>query len=1001
MSRRVHQNWRREVVDGTVLDWLLIAVEFVLTDAGDLSTWNLTVRLERGGGKPLVREGLSPRGSISIRHAFRNHIEVIGTFDVIFAEETVVIWANLQYGFDRDPPHYFEGVLAELPTRAVPTPAPAPPLQPLPAQRPLPQPPDALDPEPPIVVPAGEDGDLFPYTYLRCWPDPSADQLAQRFTFYPFPLDRAPTGAFLQQLAAARAQAGADTRAVMQTLAVNYLEGTVDSEAPFLDSLEGLPGAIASYRRIYDLLALHDQREPDELVAEIWRLLGMNAQDTARYLASDAHVAIVVRLWQSYLALIIELGFDRRGLTRLIQALIVEHTLVWLTSHAEVAPDRAVLGALARAVAVLPDAIFPLPPAQGSPPLASPPTADGRDADEVIVPYAIGELLMVKHSLRGYALGELASIENLRAGERRESTRRQLDRTVESAVQTRADDDVQDRSSRASSSSLTSEALGTLADTMVTTTYNNFGTSYGPPTTATLSGGWTVEQKPAGNPSKEDLTRFAREVLSKTVHRIAHRVAEVRSRSSLRDSEETVTSVVDNSTGAHNRRAVYRWLNEIYAARVVNYGNRLLVEMILRAPAAHLIETERAPGLQDREPPLPLAALGIESFEDISRHNFPALLARYPGDDLEMPPPSRRVVSASLRGGEARSIELPDGYQAVSASLGYAWPADAMPVAIEGVIGRQVFQFTASTAGVAPVTLHGEDSAVQVIITSAASLTSPPDPFDGPLFSIEIETAPSDRTMDGWRLRTFQSMQRSYAAQRQGYQRATEPQDARIEAVRPHVSARSIEHKELKHGAIDLLFSRLQSLLGATGSPVPGQAPSELELAWPRYLRFFDSAFEWREMTYSFMSSRHTARPHPFDPAAAQLAERFADDDRFREFLEATYARVLVPVTLAHAPALLFFLSSGALWDLPDRHVATHSADVALVHEINQINQRLGTTHEHGPPRLVRELAPIRVPTSLSVLTDSDVPLLIEGAGAAGHLPDAGLLEFYPAGASQ
>jgi hypothetical protein len=271
-------------------------------------------------------------------------------------------------------------------------------------------------------------------------------------------------------------------------------------------------------------------------------------------------------------------------------------------------------------------------------------------------------------------------------------------------------------------------------------------------------------------------------------------------------------------------------------------------------------------------------------------------------------------------------------------------------------------------------------------VESSAPLASPPDDAAGPLFALEIETVPSERTMDAWRLRTFQAIQRAYAAQRQTYESALAPDAALPEAVRPRASARAIERRELKHGAIELLFARLQRLLGATVCPVPGQAPFELELAWPRYLRFFDTAFEWSEMTYSFMSTR------PVDPAVAALAGRFGDDGRFIEFLEAAYARLLVPVTLAQAPALLFFLSSGALWDVPDAHVAAHQADVALVNEL------LGVSHAHGQPSLVRELPPIRVPTSVAVLTDGDVPLLVEGQPAA---PDAVTVTIDEQGGSQ
>lgn len=1067
-----HQSWRREVLDGTHRDALIFATELRLADDGSLTSWDLSARLERGHDDAFICRGIHPSGSIDINHTFENHVELSGTLSVVPTSDSFVIWADVQYGFDLYPPHYFQGAVAEGPSRnggrphLDPDPEPYLPFDPGDDHGRAPDRASDLEPDhdpgldselaPPGSGPAprpigglaieGEEGDLFPYTYMRCWPDPDRQQIAQRFFSYPFPVDAAPTGALLQQLAALRAQGGDDARAAMQALTVDFLNGGVDPAAPFLDRVEALAGPIAAYPRIYALLTRRDRRSAELVVAELWRALGMTCEETASYLATAAHRADVAQLWQSYLALVVELGFDRAGRTRLVQVLIVEHALGWLTGNAAAAENSRVpvepktLDALAGAVAVLPEAIFPLPPAGGA--AHSPPEiCDAAETSSAIVPYAIGELLMVRHALRGYSLGELSGVESIRAGERREVQRRQLERTVESTATARHDAEAREHTGGASNASLTSEVLGTLADAVTTTTYNDFGTSYGPPTTATLTGGWTVEQKPAGDPSKEQLTRFAREVLSKAVHRISHRVAEVRSRSVQRDSEETVKSVVDNAQGARNRRAVYRWLDEVYGARVVNYGNRLLMELILEAPAAHLLHGARAPGRlghgHGHQPPLPPAAIGVESYEDIDRHNFAQLVARYPSDAVEMPPAERRVVSAALRSGEARTIELPEGYQATSATLGYALAPGQTQLKLQGVLGRRSFQLTASSAGVESLKLDGEDGEVQALVecdasgsgsgsgsasaSGSGSGSASASASDSVQLALEILTEPTSRTMDAWRLRTFQALQRSYASQCEAFERSHPAEAARLEAVRPRASARALERKQLKHGAIELLFSRLHQRVGDSLRPAPGHPPGELELAAPRYLRFFETAFEWQEMTYSFLSARSfdgappssapslsppsPASP-PSSPAAlppststasttAALAGRFGDDPRFLEFLESAYARLLVPVTMEHAPALLFFLSSGALWDGPataNAHVAAHAADVALVNEL--INGGLAGSADHpgtssrAAPRLVRELPAIRVPTSIAVLTDGDVPLL-PGATAMSLLTDA------------
>lgn len=1048
MATHVSGQWPLEIHHSSPRDRLLLEIDAVVDELGELVSWSFTARREQARGGALVLGELSPNGAVSLRHIFDNKVQLHGELRVHPGFEATVISADVRFGFGHVAQQFFQGALLDVPKSPPRPPSPDPDQDPAPELDPALGPdldpalgadldpalgPDLdpelgpeLDPldeprrEPAAALPAGaaagngaaspdslpppglltsprrgsrarEEGDLFPYTYVHGWAEPSASELALGFAFYPHPLEAAPSGALVQELAALHRSGDPAARDRMQELAARYLDGPLVDDPRF-----------ARYPQAHALLAGAGSHPPAPRRAAIFACLGLSADAVAAELQRPEHVAAVAELWQRYFAALMaprRCGAGPQRPERIARLLVMEHALGQLAARPEDSLDAAALRALAEASLVLPAGLFPLPPAnRASPPLvAAPllsppvisPSATARPGGSV-APYALGQLLVVRYRLRGYQLGELAFVESLRAGERRESTRRQRERTVERTERDRHDEEAQQRDDVMATTSLRREVLGTLADAIATTTYHDVGTSYGPLTTATLNGGWSVEPNPAGPPGQEELTGFARQVLGQALHRLAHRVTEGRGVSALRDCEERVTSLVDNSQGAHHRRAVYRWLDELYSARVLDCGARLLVEIVVPAPAARLIRETRGPGAPgaplgaDGAPPIAPVALGIESFEDLGRHNFAALLARYPGESLELPPPRRRTLSVALQSGEARAVELPEGYVATAATLAYAASG-----ALRGVVGGQAFELQASGAGVERFTLADqEEGSLQVVVQLEAPASPPaPDgpPRAAPLLSLEVAAVPSARAMDGWRLRLYQALTRSYAAQCQAWQRARLA-EAEAGQARPRWSPRATERRELQRGALAQLLAH-QHELAELASDSGGQRP-ELGQALPPpvTLRFLQEVLEWREMTYAFLGDHPDGAPGGMSEARthgpAALAERLGGDERFRDFLGAAYARLLVPVTVTHAPALLRFLSSGEVPPPCDRSAAVHERDVALLHALRRASHDRGGS---ASPRVVRELPPLRVPTRQAVLTDGDLPSL--GLAAEGGSP--------------
>jgi hypothetical protein len=408
----------------------------------------------------------------------------------------------------------------------------------------------------------------------------------------------------------------------------------------------------------------------------------------------------------------------------------------------------------------------------------------------------------------------------------------------------------------------------------------------------------------------------------------------------------------------------------VYRACVVNYGNRLVLEVLLPAPGARYKARDKDLP-ETTYPPVPPSELGIESFEDILPENLAELSAHYPSPELTLPPAPRRV-SGIARGGLPLELNLPEGYVATSLWVGYVLLPGQGSLVIEGVAGHTPVSLDVSATGVTRSDMQREEGTVRVVLQTTGPFASPPVELEPAQLTVDVEAEPSEHTLDAWRLRTYQAIQNTYASQLQKY---LAPQEAGVnqEAPQPRLSPRAVIRRELQQQTIDLLFQEMAEHLGPSPLLPSSGGPSMGLLAHPRYLRFFDRAFEWSEMSYSFLGGSGSS------VGARGLATLTATSEEcFHDFLAASYAQLLLPVRPDDVLAVLYFLQSGMLWDGPAMWTAVHAGDEALALELKQLSQ-----HPHAEQE--SKSWEVLVPTSISVLQ--------EGTGTLEELRFHGALE--------
>ncbi|MCU0289213.1 MAG: hypothetical protein MUF15_22810, partial [Acidobacteria bacterium] len=649
---------------------------------------------------------------------FEDHIDIQGTLTYQGNPEknNYILWGNFHYGENYG--KHFDGTMILFPVAT-----PYPPSPPLP---PPPSPPVLMDCK--IVdMRIGENrkDDLFPYIYMRKWPVVSKEDLFFNFIFYEKKIFSPPGELLIDNLIALAYQ-----REQMILLAIDYINMNWPPPITFVAKIENLPGPIISFPEVYHKIRQRPFTDYEELISIIENTLGKSLPELLAYMESAEYLQAKERVWQSYFALIFVQGYQEELLEGFLGILITDHLIEIINGETVKTLTPGQIKKLIDAVIVVPFNLFPIPGSNVSPPL-SPPISSPHTG---IIPYAIGELQMVRQQFLKYEAGEIAHIENILKGEKKEIKRRNLDRMGETFSEEIASAESIDNSSLGKTINFLNEALKTIENNTVTTDYSNLKTSYGPPNVIIYDGSWTVTEP---GKKKEEMTMFARDIINKTVNRINRRVKEARYHFALNESEETTTSVFDNSRSAENLSGIYRWLNKVYLNFVVNYGRRLMMEFVVKEPASVYIQKEfDLEGISLSRPKSP-SEKNITSYNEITSKDYGEYATQYTG--VEPPPEDRCTVSAVLINEEEKLVTIPGGYLAKEAYV----TTNNLPAGdeLQILIGKNHYTSKDLDSGI-PIMMNDEDKIVPIAIIGNPVPVSPPAAPNNFVVTVEISCEP-------------------------------------------------------------------------------------------------------------------------------------------------------------------------------------------------------------------------------------------------------------------
>jgi hypothetical protein len=581
-------------------------------------------------------------------------------------------------------------------------------------------------------------------------------------------------------------------------------------------------------------------------------------------------------------------------------------------------------------------------------------------------PVGIGNLQVVRQELIGYEAGEISHIENVLEGElyRRSSSRTEsseLTITEETETTQSEERDLQttDRNEMVSEAQKESSKQ----------------------TTATNGQSTTVDY---GKLVENSKTNFARSVTDRAVNSLTQRTKELRVRREQKSFTEETTHEFDNSKGTNKVRGIYQWVDKKYKTRIMNYGKRLLYDVVIPEPATFLIESlkkSRQPeSFQLVKPIAPWFGpqhinvanyMGLAQFFDVTGsiqpppEEFVSTIADFKTDKVEK---VRDVFFYSNK------LRIPEGYAAISGYITrlttQVFSENGLPdesknktgIQFEFMIGGQYlvrfgpppnYQYAWND-----FIMNNENGDLPVLFRSFSPIAQ----FG---FAVGINCKRMDQAYEKWQLKAHAVMMQGYRRQLSEYEDKLAQHLAMVRTqmmlTKNYARNPKVEHTELKKAFIHLLMSEHFGQVSII-TPDPLVLPMDPKYIkkWGAVAAFFERAFEWENIIYYYY-------PYFWGRSAnwGDMILRQDLDPQFEEFLKAGAARVVVPVRPGFEGAMAHYHETGDVWmgeEMPDMFSELY---VSIIEEIKARN------YAPGEEKCVMEWE-IKLPTTLVMLKEDE-----------------------------
>jgi hypothetical protein len=583
----------------------------------------------------------------------------------------------------------------------------------------------------------------------------------------------------------------------------------------------------------------------------------------------------------------------------------------------------------------------------------------------------------VEQTVCCYLPGEVSHIENIMAREYKERSSRRLTRSEDtSTLELSMEKETQKDSATTERYELQKEIESIVSKDTSAEAH------------ASVSGGGKIRFDIGGsfafNTSKQDSNRtavdYSKEVTEKALERVVQKVREERTIKMIEEFEEQHKHGFDNRLGDKHVSGVYRWVDKVYKNQVFNYGKRLMYEFMVPEPASFhnaamkvLAQSSNATVLQ--KPVDPRTAEGFYKMADhmqatdytvaywAGKYNaeVPALLDGAITVSKAFDMNVGEAAGRNFTGAKSFKMELPDGYEAVGASIGASFQFH--PDADEWSHARVRVGDVFSEIWAAPNV--DKPISFAIPIRKELAVSAQVRDLGGLSLSVMANCRRTAEAYRQWQTESFNAIITAYEDKLSQYEKAmaayTQPQAAK--ETNPGFY-RQIENTVLRKNCLSYLVTDAQmgkKHYGGTGTTdIQPLVTAEMD-RYASMVKFVEQAFEWDIMSYRF---------YPFYWGNRQDWQKNyqveVNDPLFRSFLQSGMARVVVSVRPGFEEAVMHFMATGQIWNGGQVPAIGDDLYLSIVEELK------------NPVYAIDETWETRVPTTLTILQAGSIGLVVD-----------------------
>lgn len=588
----------------------------------------------------------------------------------------------------------------------------------------------------------------------------------------------------------------------------------------------------------------------------------------------------------------------------------------------------------------------------------------------------IGDLLIVRQRLKGYELAEIAATENVLAGEKRSREHRRLDTSEETFISTATTETEKEKDLQSTQrNEMQTEADKTIQQQFGLEAGVQVSGSYGP--SVQFAAHLNTTFSTTTQETQKKAVAFSQEVTQKTSERIRHQVSQTVSRRVVREIQEVNLHSFTNESTDRHIRGIYRWLNKVYDAQVYNYGQRMMYEFVVPEPAAFFLHaTVESPPvdrtiIKPAEPRFNGAPLRPSH---LTRGNYQSYVAAYRVSAVPSPPPEYLTVAFfdkqdgsndTANYARANKIAIPDGYEAYGAH-----------VMTDYIFKEGRHSFRVMLGGTRLDLSNVWGVAYSEIGPIAGELAVAFDLLNVVAFTlgIEVRCRLTASATAKWQQQAYDSIIEAYQRQRAEYddrlaRHALELESSQAVGRNPAENLRATR-EELKKLVVAILTRSNDVSRDSFWPGSDQQMRLDRVCANGAWIRFFENAFEWTNLTYVLYPYFWGRRARWI--SAIQMSDA---DSEFAAFLRAGAARIQLPVRPGFEKAVAHFCQFGEIWEGNDPPLRDDDHYIPIVDEIAA---NLGRFEGDGVPYPEgAEPWEVRIPTELVLVQNlQEVPAI-------------------------